>query len=82
MRILAGIRECAIAIAVLSAGTPVMFAQASTSHVLRATTYNSHFPAEAEGGEAWNGISIAHDGTVYYVLSSPVYNVSCTDVLL
>ncbi|HZY62162.1 MAG TPA: hypothetical protein VFE38_06505 [Edaphobacter sp.] len=62
-------------IAVLGAATPVLCGQEAATHVLRATTYNSHFPAAAEGGEAWNGISVASNGMVYYVLSSPVYNV-------
>jgi hypothetical protein len=75
MKILDGVRQCAIAMLVLSPATPVIHGQVSAPRVLRATTYNSHFPAAAEGGEAWNGITIAHDGTVYYVLSSPVYNV-------
>jgi hypothetical protein len=75
MKILADIRRCAMSMLVLSAATPVVLGQAPASHVLRATTYNSNFPAAAEGGEAWNGISVAQDGTVYYVLSSPVYNV-------
>ncbi len=75
MKILAGIPRCAMAMLVFGTMTAVVLGQTPASHVLRATTYNSHFPAAAEGGEAWNGISVAHDGTVYYVLSSPVYNV-------
>jgi hypothetical protein len=75
MNILDVVRQCAIAMLVLSTATPVIHGQVSAPRVLRATTYNSHFPASADGGEAWNGISVAHNGTVYYVLSSPVYNV-------
>ena len=75
MNILDGVRHCAIAMLVLNTATPVIHGQGSAPRVLRATTYNSHFPASADGGEAWNGISVAHDGIVYYVLSSPVYNV-------
>ncbi|HTH53414.1 MAG TPA: hypothetical protein VL495_05660 [Edaphobacter sp.] len=45
------------------------------AQTIRATVYNSHFSEAAKGGEAWNGVSVADDGTVYYVLSSPVYNV-------
>jgi len=38
---------------------------------LHATAYNSHFPtAVVDGGEAWNGMGVASDGNVYYVLSS------------
>jgi hypothetical protein len=47
---------------------------ASHAQTIKATTYNSHFSQNTKGGEAWNGISVANDGTVYYVLSSPVYN--------
>lgn len=75
MNILVGVRRCAIALLVLSTVAPVVQGQVSVPHVLRATTYNSHFPASADGGEAWNGITVAHNGTVYYVLSSPVYDV-------
>lgn len=75
MKMAAGITRRAFLMLVLSATTSVVLGQAPAAHVLRATTYNSHFPVSAEGGEAWNGISVAHDGTVYYVLSSPVYNV-------
>ncbi len=66
---------CALVLTVLGAATPVLCGQEASPHVLQATTYNSQFPAAAEAGEAWNGISVAEDGTVYYVLSSPVYNV-------
>jgi hypothetical protein len=53
-----------------------LFSQADRSPVLTATAYNSHFPEAAKGGEAWNGMISAHDGTVYYVLSSGEYNVA------
>ena len=75
MTIFNAVRQCAIVMLVLNTATPVIHGQGSAHRVLRATTYNSHFPASAEGGEAWNGITVAHNGTVYYVLSSPVYNV-------
>jgi hypothetical protein len=75
LKILDGVRQCAIAMLVLIPAAPILHGQVPATHVLRATTYNSHFPASAEGGEAWNGITVAHDGTVYYVLSSPIYNV-------
>jgi len=38
---------------------------------ITATVYNSHFPEAAKGGEAWNGVSVASNGNVYYVLDSP-----------
>src|SRR5260370_37092386 len=76
MKILTVIRQYAMALVVLSAATPVLFGQTSDSQVLRATTYNSHFPEAAGGGEAFNGIGVSHDGTVYYVLSSAKYKVA------
>ncbi len=76
MKILTVIRQYAMALVVLSAATPVLFGQTSDSQVLRATTYNSHFPEAAGEGEAFNGIGVSHDGTVYYVLSSAKYNVA------
>lgn len=66
---------CTMVLTAFSVATPVLCGQEASPHVLRATTYNSDFPAVAEGGEAWNGISVAENGKVYYVLSSPVYNV-------
>jgi len=56
----------------LSIGSSSLALQAQT---IRATVYDSHFSEAGRGGEAWNGVSVAEDGTVYYVLSSPVYNV-------
>lgn len=56
----------------LSAASSLLALHAQT---ITATVYNSHFPETAQGGEAWNGVSVVDDGTVYYVLSSPVYNV-------
>jgi hypothetical protein len=49
--------------------------QNSNSPVVHATAYNSHFPAAADPGEAFNGMGVAADGTVYYVLSSNKYNI-------
>src|SRR5260370_26292722 len=74
MKILTVIRQYAMALVVLSAATPVLFGQTSDSQVLRATTYNSHFPEAAGGGEAFHGIGASHNGTAYYVLSSAKYN--------
>ncbi len=75
MKILAVIRQFAIAALILSAATPVLHGQDSSSHVLRATAYNSHFPAAAKPGEAFNGMGVSSDGTIYYVLSSAEYNI-------
>jgi len=69
------IRPFAIAVIVLSAVIPVLHGQASSSHVLRATAYDSHFPEAAKPGEAFNGIGVSSDGIVYYVLSSAKYNI-------
>jgi hypothetical protein len=55
MKILASISRCAMAIFVVSAATAVFQGQTPASHVLQATTYESHFPPAAKGGEAWNG---------------------------
>jgi hypothetical protein len=60
----------------LMASAAIAFADcASYAQTITATVYNSHFPAEARGGEAWNGITVAQDGTDYYVLDSPAYDV-------
>lgn len=75
MKILAAIRPFAIAILVLGAAAPAIYGQGSDSHVLRATAYNSHFPEAAKPGEAFNGLGVASNGMVYYVLSSAQYNI-------
>lgn len=75
MKMPAGISRSVVAMLVFSATTAVLQGQTSASHVLRATTYDSHFPEAADGGEAWNGISVASDGNVYYILDSPKYDV-------
>ena len=72
----AGRSAYALMSVVLSLVPSTVFCQSPAAPVLRATIYNSHFPDAAKGGEAWNGITVAHDGTVYYVLSSGEYNVA------
>lgn len=74
LKILAAVRQSAIALLVLSAITPTLSGQGVDSHVLRATAYDSHFPDAAKPGEAYNGMGVASDGTIYYVLSSAQYN--------
>jgi hypothetical protein len=64
------LRKTILAIAI--ANLPLTLLHAQT---IKATVYNSHFSEAAKGGEAWNGVTVAQDGRVYYVLSSPVYNV-------
>jgi hypothetical protein len=71
---LAMIFRSVVLTATLAAAPFTTLAQTSDAPILHATVYNSHLPEASKGGEAWNGISIAHDGTVYYVLSSPAYN--------
>jgi len=45
--------------------------------IIYSTSYNSHFPdGVTGGGEAWNGMGVAHDGTLYYVLSSGSPNIA------
>ena len=69
------VRQFAIVLFVLSAGTSAVYGQASNSDVLKATAYDSHFPNAAKPGEAYNGMGMASDGTIYYVLSSAQYNI-------
>lgn len=68
MKILAGVSQCAVALLLFTTVTAVVQAQPSASPVLQATTYNSHFPVVKDGGEAWNGIMVASNGLVYYIL--------------
>jgi hypothetical protein len=72
---LVGFRRFTIALLVPIAATLALFGQASDFKVLRATAYNSHFTEAGAGGESFNGIGVADDGTVYYVISSSKYNV-------
>jgi hypothetical protein len=66
----------AVVFGLLTVAPAMLSAQSPTAPILKATVYDSHFPEAAKGGEAWNGITVAHDGTVYYVLSSGEYNVA------
>lgn len=75
MKIVAAVRQFAIALLVLSATTPTLYGQGIDSHVLRATAYNSHFPEAAKPGEAFNGMGVSSNGTIYYVLSSAKYDI-------
>ena len=58
-----------------AAATPVLLCQAPHAPII-ATTYNSHFPAAADGGESFNGIGVSHDGTIYYTIDSPKFNIA------
>ena len=64
-----------MAVLVGAVGTSALHGKDSPSRVIRATAYNSHFPVAADPGEAFNGMGVASDGTVYYVLSSNKYNI-------
>ncbi len=76
MKIFSAIPQSAMAILILGVATPFLPAQDSGSQkVLHATAYNSHFPAAAKPGEAFNGMGVSSDGTIYYVLSSAEYNI-------
>lgn len=55
--------------------TALSFGQAGEPPLLRAKTYNSHFPAAAGIGESFNGMGFASDGKLYYVIDSAAYNV-------
>jgi hypothetical protein len=70
------VHSFAIAVLALLAASTTLVAQKADSKVLRATAYDSHFPAAEKPGEAFNGIGVASDGTIYYVLSSAKYNIS------
>lgn len=62
--------------AILLLATPtVLMSQGTHPPVLRARTYNSHFPKAAGLGESFNGIGVADDGTIYYAIDSSVYNI-------
>lgn len=45
------------------------------AQVVHATIYNSHFPQAAGLGESFNGVGVADDGTIYYVIDSRAYNI-------
>lgn len=75
LKTLTALRQFAIVTLILTATTQVLYGRDSDSPVLRATTYDSHFPAAAKPGEAYNGMGVASDGTLYYVLSSKNYDV-------
>ncbi len=49
------------------------FSASNDRPVLHARVYNSEF---AEGRATFNGMGIAHDGTIYYVITSESYNVA------
>lgn len=75
MKIPACIRLFAIALLVVCSATTILYGQESGSHVIRATAHDSHFPAAAKPGESFNGMGVASDGMVYYVISSDKYNI-------
>jgi hypothetical protein len=51
------------------------FGQAAGTPLLYAKTYNSHFPSAAGLGESFNGMGLASDGKLYYVIDSAAYNI-------
>lgn len=76
MKIAFVVRRLALAIALVGVSAPVLHAQGSSSQTIQATAYNSHFPAAAKPGESFNGIGVASNGMVYYVISSDKYNIA------
>ncbi|HEY5253822.1 MAG TPA: hypothetical protein VIJ53_04155 [Acidobacteriaceae bacterium] len=75
MKITAAVRTSAIVLLGLSASAPTFHGQSVDSHAIRATAHDSHFPEAAKPGEAFNGMGVSSDGTIYYVLSSAQYNI-------
>jgi len=75
LKSLTAVRQFAMTILVASAVTPAFYGQGTDSQVLRATAYDSHFPAAAKPGESFNGIGVSSNGTIYYVISSDKYNI-------
>lgn len=75
MKILAAVRNFAIVLLLLAAAAPTFHGQSVDSHTIRATAHDSHFPAAAKPGEAYNGMGVSLDGIIYYVLSSAQYNI-------
>ncbi len=75
LKMFAAVHPFAIILLVLSADAFTLNGQNVDSHALRATAHDSHFPAAAKPGEAFNGMGVASDGTIYYVLSSAEYNI-------
>src|ERR1700758_2842726 len=72
---MSAIRFSALGIVLAGAATPILLCQTLGTPILRATTYDSHFPEAAGVGESFNGIGLAHDGTIYYVIDSAEYNI-------
>jgi hypothetical protein len=75
LNFVATVRQFAIVLLVLGAAASTLHGQGVDSHVLRATAYDSHFPDAAKPGEAYNGMGVSSDGTIYYVLSSSQYDI-------
>jgi hypothetical protein len=75
LKIFAAVCQFALASLVLSTTTPVLYGQGVDQHVIHATAHDSHFPSAAKPGEAFNGMGVSSDGTIYYVLSSAQYNI-------
>ena len=48
--------------------------QSAQPRELHATIYDSQFPQAAGLGESFNGMGVADDGVIYYVIDSPAYN--------
>ncbi len=62
-------------ILLLFGASSLLMTQSAQAQVLRATVYNSHFPQAAGLGESFNGMGVANDGTIYYVIDSRVHNI-------
>jgi hypothetical protein len=75
LKMFAAVRRFALVLLLLSAAMPILYGQNAGAQVIQATAHDSHFPDAAKPGEAFNGMGIASDGTIYYVLSSAQYNI-------
>lgn len=59
----------------LLASGSVATGQSAQPRELHATIYNSQFPQAAGLGESFNGMGVSDNGTIYYVIDSPAYNI-------
>jgi hypothetical protein len=73
MKNVAGVGACLRLLLVLFAATPVLLVHAADIPVLPGQIYDSEFP---QGHATFNGMGVAHDGTIYYVITSEEYNIA------
>src|SRR5690348_11108301 len=71
MKTFPGLQRCATILIAFAVATPAL--AATGDPVLNGHIYNSQFP---EGHATFNGMGVASDGTIYYVITSEQYNVA------